>query len=160
MFYSMRIILLAGLALFSGMQAQDTVKEQMSSFFKGVGPAAFFAAAGWYLGYITNRPYNQRYIASAIGTLGGAAIDHFYLGGKTDKHQVARKLGIAFSVIILGNSFYNNNKSIMLSSRTLNKNGYPEAFLVYQNGGDTIAIYNCAEVRAASEFSKITKTFI
>lgn len=115
MFYSMRIVLLTCLASFSGMQAmQDTTKEQLFSFLKGAAPVTL----GMGVGYIAGKPIKHQYVTTAIGALGGAALDHYYLGGKEDKNQMARKSGNVFPVIIAGGLFYYNAKTHCLGSNS------------------------------------------
>lgn len=114
MFSSIRISLLVFLTSFSGMHAiPDTIKEQVFSFLKGVAPVT----VGMGVGYLAGRPIKHQYVTTAIGALGGAALDHYYLGGKEDKNQIARKSGNIVPMIFVGGVLYYNNKKIVIKSK-------------------------------------------
>lgn len=126
MFYSMRIVLLTCLASFSGMHAisattteenmsalkgvrlvtvgmsvdclVSTDREKLASFAKGAGSVA----CGIILGYLLGMPINREYSTTTIGALCAIALDHCIGGGKEDKHQLSRKSGNAFPIIISG----------------------------------------------------------
>jgi hypothetical protein len=114
MFYSIRMVLLASLAFSAGMHAMQDTKEQFFSFLKGVAPVTVSMGVGYFAG----KQVKHEYVGTTFGALSGMALDHYYLGGKEDKNQAARKSGNVVPVVIAGGLFYYNAKIGRLLSKS------------------------------------------
>lgn len=72
--------------------------QETESFLRGSAPVI----AGMVLGYLSGGMIKHEYIGTFTGGIGGAVVDHYYLGGKEDPHYIARKSGNAAPIIVGG----------------------------------------------------------
>lgn len=102
-------ILVAALIMSSGVspvysfsKSNHPYEEIADSVMRGAASVAVGILLGYSTVKVTECGFER--IGALVGGIGGAVVDHFWLGGKNDEHQVARKLGnvVPLGIVIVG----------------------------------------------------------